>query len=139
MTPLIEDGGLFARPPIEIEVELVPRIGKNGRGDIVIKGYVSANAVVDVVIAGRRKEQARPLLSSLQTLWSNANRGLSSHVEPPDAEQVRLSARVVGSWRPYYQVDDQGWQTHEFQLLAARWTFSPKPGVTQTFGEPPLF
>ncbi|MEL6921512.1 MAG: hypothetical protein AAFO77_10925 [Pseudomonadota bacterium] len=137
VTPLIEDQGLFARPPIEVAIEFVPRVGKNDRGDTVIVGYVSDSASIEVVFAGRRAGQAQPLIAALKALWTSANLGSSSRAEPPNVGDVRLRAKVFGSWRPRFPVDAEGWQECEFQLLAAKWTYSPRSGVAETFGELP--
>lgn len=138
ITPEIEDDGLFKAAPTDLAVELTPRIRRNSRGDVVVMGFVDKRGAIDVVFAGRRRVQTKPLISTLQAVWNKAIAGLKEGEAPPALADVRIQARVLGAWRRRFEVDDSGWQTHEYQLLAARWSFATRDGTVQSFGEGPL-
>ena len=97
--PLGEDRGLFSRPPTQVRVDLTPDISANARGDLVIKGFVASGTAIEIVIAGRRRRLAEPLIMTLQHLWCKANECSIASIDPPDAENVRMPALVFGSWR----------------------------------------
>ena len=137
VTPEYEDGGIFRTPPQQLLVELVPKIGKNTRSDLMVKGFIDGTIAIDVVFAGRRTKQADLLLKKLQSLWTQANRKTAPGDEPPEVDTVRLPVRVEGSWRPRFERDDQGWETRTHQLFAARWVLN-HDGESKTFGEPPV-
>ena len=138
VTREIEDAGLFISPPTALAIQLLPRIRKNSRGDVVIKGRLGQTASIDVIFAGRRKIHSEHLVSTLRALWDAANRGTQAKLHPTKVDTVQLPVRILGSWRSRFVVNDQGWQTREFQLLAAYWTYTSTQGFTETFGEPPI-
>lgn len=138
ITPQIEDGGIFRRPPTNLVVELVPKFGMNAREDVMIKGFVGSNVPIDVVFPGRRKAYLEPLVQKLRTLWTVANRRTGKTDRPPEVDEVRLAVRIEGSWRPRFQRDDQGWQTRTHQLFAARWMVAEGAGEVKTCGEAPI-
>lgn len=138
VTPEYEDRGIFKNPTTQLVVELVPRFGKNSRGDVMIMGFLQGNVPVDVVFAGRRKAQAAHVMQELRILWSRANREVPPNGTPPEVEWVRLPVRIEGAWRPRFERDDQGWQTRTHQLFAARWLLTDAEGNALSFGEPPI-
>lgn len=138
VTPQHEDVGLFSKKVGQFQVELVPRFGENGRGDLLVMGFVQGDTAVEVAFAGRRTKEAKALITHLKTIWTRANQNLPERAEPPKAEKVRCKVLIEGSWRPKYEVDKQGWQTHQYHLLAARWSFVNTAGKNISVGEPPL-
>ncbi len=142
ITPDYEDGGLFKKPPTELVVDLIPKFGKNSRGDVIIKGLVKRDVhdvEVDVIFAGRRKSESGELVTLLKRKWDNANYRVA---KTPARKEVRLPTRVQGSWRMRVaEVDDEDAQelyTKEYQLLVARWAFNSDTGEFRSFGEPPF-
>ena len=51
-------------------------------------------------------------------------------------DEVRLRITLEGCWRPRFDRDDQGWQTRQMQLYAARWALLDADGKSVTYGEP---
>lgn len=137
VTPDYEDRGIFRKPPRSLTVELVPRIARNARGDVLIRGLVTKDTAVHVVFAGRRMKKTEPLIRTLQRLWTQANRRASAVDDPPEFDAVRLPVLVDGTWRAQFQRDHQGWETRTYQLLAARWSFNDGHR-SLAFGEPPI-
>jgi len=138
ITPEYEDRGIFKNQTTQHVVELVPKFAKNSRGDVMVMGFLQGAVPVDIVFAGRRKEQAAQVLQELRTLWSRANRNVPENGTPPDVISVRLPVRIEGAWRPRFELDDQGWQTRTYQLFAARWLMTDSTGNALSFGEPPI-
>lgn len=138
VTPDYEDSGIFKTPTTQLVVGLVPRLGRNTRLDLMIKGFVQGEAAIDVVFAGRRRAQAEPLVQMLNALWTRANRQADKTGSPPEVDDVRLPVRIEGCWRPRFARDDQGWQTRTFQLYASRWLVTDSAGTAHAFGEPPV-
>ena len=138
VTPEYEDSGLFKSDLIQINVELVPMFGRNSRQDIVIKGFVAGGGAIDVVFAGRRKAEVKPLMARLQAMMNQTRRQMKPEAnELLNADKIRHAVRIHGSWRPRFRCDDQGWQTREHQLYAARWLVADKNGQSTIFGEMP--
>lgn len=138
VTPWYEDLGIFKSQLVQITVELVPMFGMNSRKDIMVKGFVDGNGAIDVVFPGRRKEHAKPLVARLQTMLKRANVSCGPNGTPPNIDRIRHPVRIEGSWRPRFSCDDQGWQTREHQLYAARWLVMNADGQSVTFGEAPV-
>ncbi len=137
-TPVYEDSGIFKSHVGQFLVDLVPRQGRNSRNDLVVKAYLDQRHAIDVVFAGRRAKKAQALIRLLETRWNAANKLAETTGEPPEADDVRLGVRVEGAWRPRFQRDDMGWQTHHYQLFAARWSYLDDAGRPVSFGEPPV-
>lgn len=140
ITPAYEDSGLFKKPPTELVVHLIPKFGKNSRGDMIIKGLVEKGVEVDVIFAGRRKKEAVELVTLLKRKWDTANYRLAQGVRAPKRKDVRLATRVQGSWRMRVVEDEFGQELYEkeYQLLVARWAFKSDNGEFRSFGEPPF-
>ena len=138
VTPWYEDSGIFKQPVKQYEVSLVPTFARNRRDDIVVKGFIEGTRAIDVVFAGRRKTEATPALEMLKTLWSRENIKARKTGDHPERDNVRLRVRVEGCWRTRHVRDDQGWQTSDHQLFAARWIFSDGQGTARSFGALPI-
>lgn len=138
ITPSYEDRGLFKKPPTELVVELIPKFGKSSRNDIIIKGLVQNGVEVDVIFAGRRKKQADELVRLLRRKWDEVTDVVHRGMKHPKREDVRIPARIQGSWRTRIVEDDEEWYSREYQLLVARWAFMSEGGEFRSFGEPPF-
>ncbi len=138
ITPAYEDRGLFKKPPTELVVKLIPKFGKNSRGDVIIKGLVQNDVEVDIVFAGRRKKQADELVTLLRRKWDNANYMAPNGGARPTRSDVRLPTRVQGSWRTRVVEDEDALFSKEYQLLVSRWAFNSESGELRSFGEPPF-
>lgn len=134
VTPAQEDAGLFQTPILSLTAHIIPRFSRNGRNDVIIQGFLDAGQEFDVVIAGRRAQQADPLLLHMRTLWSEANRVVRMDSEPVKPEDVRCPLHVDGAWRPQFKIDQEGWQTRRHQFLAANWRWTDQKGNEMRFG-----
>jgi len=134
ISPAEEDAGLFQTPILHLTAEIIPRFARNGRNDVIIQGFLNSGHEFDVVIAGRRAQQADPLLLHMRTLWSEANRVVRMNSEPVKPEEVRCKISVDGAWRPQFKIDQEGWQTRRHQFLAARWSWTDQNGNDMQFG-----
>lgn len=141
ITPAYEDSGLFAKPPTELVVKLIPKFGKNSRQDVIIKGLVENGVEIDVIFAGRRKREAAELVTLLKRKWESANYRLPKGFKAPERKDVYVPTRVQGSWRTRVVEDEQqeaNLYEKEYQLLVARWAFNSDTGEFKSFGEPPF-
>ena len=129
---------MFRLEPVQLTVELVPLIASTSRQDVLIKGYIGGEGPVDVVFAGRRARQVKPLLTMLQEKLRRARTAAEKPDLAADSMKLRQPVRIEGSWRPRFSRDDQGWETRELQLLVARWMVLDKNGERVTFGESPV-
>ena len=120
-----EDRGLFHEKLSEKQVHLLPRMTRNGRGDLVIMGEVKRQIEVEVIFPGRRAQDAVPLLHKVRALAG----------KPP--EEARLPIRVEGVMRPRFHRDPSGWETKSYQLIAARWMMFDDGGIAKVYGELP--
>ncbi|EBA16745.1 hypothetical protein RSK20926_03034 [Roseobacter sp. SK209-2-6] len=138
ITPLIEDRGLFKQEICQVAVSLVPIMWSNNRGDFCVKGLVRNDTVIELVIAGRRNPEAHALQQQLLQLQNQTTRqALSRKADAPLPENIRLPVTIEGAWRLRFQPDGDGWEVRSYQLLAARWAFLAKDGVSRHFGLPP--
>ncbi len=137
-TPRYEDSGIFKTQLVQLTVELVPLFAQNKRGDVLIKGFVDVDGAIDVVFAGRRKSQVKPLTARLQTLLNRTRAAGGTGGGGLDIDRIRHPVRIEGAWRPRFSCDDQGWQTREHQLYAARWLVMDRDGQAVEFGESPI-
>ena len=135
VTPQGEDEGIFRAGVVRLTVRVVPVFGRNTRGDLMIKGYVGPDSAIDVVFPGRRRRDACPLEQRLKAEWQRIAQAARARGREPDIETMRLPVMVEGSWRPRFRRDDQGWQTRDHQLYAARWAFVDESGQSVTYGE----
>lgn len=134
VTPAYEDAGIFPGRMVRLTVALVPLFGQNRRGDLMIKGFVSKGDAIDIVFAGRRRPAAKSLRARVEAEWIRATATAKSRGKRAVVDDVRLPVQIEGAWRPRFQQDDQGWQTHEHQLFAARWAFRNADGTSVTHG-----
>ena len=118
-------------------MQLVPKTAQTSRKDVVIKGFLDGTGAIDVVFAGRRRAEADTVLAMLKALWSRANASAPPG-RPPEIDAVRLPVQVEGVWRPRFKRDDQGWQTRDHQLYAARGLMVNDDGEAMVFGERPI-
>ena len=135
ITPAYEDGGIFKNELVQLMVELVPLTAKNSRNDLIVKGFVDGNSAIEVVFPGRRKVQAKPVVALLQAKLTHARKVAARTGARVDVDTLRYPARIEGSWRPRFKRDDNGWETRQFQLFAARWILKDLNGKAITFGE----
>jgi len=138
ISPAYEDGGLFKKPPTELVVNLVPKFGKNSRQDVIVKALVQNGVEIDVIFAGRRKKHAEDVVLLLQRMWEDAVFSYRMRPEPPLRTQVRLPARLYGSWRTRVFEDDEEWIAREYQFLVALWAYKSDTGEMLSFGELPV-
>lgn len=136
VSPFEEDRGIFKSMAGQLVVELVPLFARTSRDDIMVKGYIDGTIAIDVVFAGRRAKMAQPVVDRLRSLWTSANASAAAQGKIAEADDVRIRMRIEGAWRPRFEVDDQGWQTRQHQLYAARWTVASKTGEPTVYGEP---
>jgi len=140
ITPAYEDGGLFKKPPTELVVNLIPKFAKNSRQDVIIKGLVQNDVEIDVIFAGRRKQEASEIVTLLKRKWEDANFRIPKGYKAPTRKDVFVPTRVQGSWRTRVVEDEQepSLYAKEYQLLVARWAFNSDTGEFRSFGEPPF-
>ena len=132
-----EDAGLFHSELCQIMVELIPQTRRNGRGDVIIRGFVDRKHEVDVVFAGRRAAQASALEGQLKALL-RAARTIAKAADntPPQIETLRLPVRIEGAWRRAAKRDETGWETSSYHFIAARWSLLDRHGNVVAFGKP---
>ncbi|MEL7099567.1 MAG: hypothetical protein AAGM84_12125 [Pseudomonadota bacterium] len=132
VTPASEDAGLFPRAPAGVEVDLVPQLARNKRGDVLVRGFVGARQPILVVFAGRRAPFARMVEARLSRTLAMARAARGAGI---DLSTVRLRIWVEGAWRRRFIRDISGWQQGEHHLIAAQWTLPDPPGPPILFGE----
>ena len=132
----LEDGGIFKTQVGQFDIELVPQLAFNNRQDLLIKGFIDGTGAIDVVFAGQRTALAKPIRIKLEWLWARANILGRQTNHKPTTDEVRLGLRIEGAWRARFKRDDQGWETRDHQLYAARWTLVDEEGTAVTFGVP---
>ena len=135
VTPAYEDGGIYKNGLVQLNVEFVPLSSHSSRHDLVIKAFVDGDSPIEVVFAGRRKIQAKPLMALLQAKLAHARKAAAKKGAAVEIDQVRYPARIEGSWRPRFRRDDQGWETRHHQLFPARWILKDQNGNPISFGE----
>ena len=132
-----EDAGLFKSELCQIMIELVPQTRQNGRGDVVIRGFIDRKHEIDVVFAGRRAAQASALETQLKALLRAARTiAKAGGNPPPQIETLRLPVRVEGAWRRAAERDEGGWETSSYSFVAARWSLLDRHGNVVAFGKP---
>jgi len=63
LTPEYEDAGLFKHGVCQVQVELVPVVEQNSRGDINIKGFVKDDLEISVTKTSSRHRTSTPYAS----------------------------------------------------------------------------
>ncbi|WP_306121175.1 hypothetical protein [Roseovarius sp. MMSF_3359] len=135
ITPAYEDRGIFKNDIVQLIVNLVPLTAKNSRNDLIVKGFIEGNSAIEVVFPGRRTIQAKPIVALLQAKLTHARKVAEKAGTTVDVNTLRYPARIEGSWRPKFTRDDNGWETRQHQLFAARWVLKDLDGNAVTFGE----
>lgn len=139
VTPSYEDAGLFRAGVCTVDVTLVPLIRRNRRSDIVVTGYVNETREMTVLFAGRRAADVAPALAQLKKMGADMRKAAAQSQQPgPRIDQIRLPIRIEGTWRKLMEVDETGWETRHYQLVAARWTYQALSGQTAAYGEKPV-
>lgn len=139
VTPDYEDAGLFKNKVGQLSVELVPQMMRNGRNDLVVRGFVNRTIEIEVAFAGRRVKETGPLETRLRALLTRAMKIAAATGEPePDIDHIRLPLLIEGAWRPRFKRDQTGWETRSYYLFAARWSVLDDAGNTVSFGARPI-
>lgn len=136
--PAYEDAGLFTTEVTQVTVDLVPSMSRNGRDDLLVRGFIGPHTAITVCFAGRRGAQALAVERRLRMMWSRAVK-LADQAKQlmPDSDTVRLPVRIEGAWRPIFQRDASGWERRTHHLIAARWSLVGPDGASVAYGEPP--
>jgi hypothetical protein len=137
VTPEYEDRGLFKSPPTRLEVNLVPKIWKNTRGDILIRGHVFDGVAIEVLFAGRRMKTAAKLVDTIRLLWTRANQQHPAESPPLNVDSIKYPIVVNGSWRVRFETDRANWQTRHYQLIVAQWRPKDAQNPDAMLGEMP--
>ena len=137
VTEEAEDAGLFKTDLCQIVIELIPQTRRNDRGDVIIRGFVDRKHEIDVLFAGRRSSQASALETQLKSLL-RAARTIANAAQntAPAIETLRLPIRAEGAWRRTAKRDAEGWETHSYHFVAARWSLFDRHGNVVAFGKP---
>lgn len=138
ITPEYEDSGLFKTKTVQITVELIPQMRLNERKDLVVRGFVERHFEIEVLFAGRRTKEAAPVEERLSAMLAQARRQAAGNGREVDIDLIRCPVRIEGSWRRRSMRDENDWETHTYQLLAARWSLLDKNGNAVPFGTPPV-
>ncbi|MDW3181260.1 MULTISPECIES: hypothetical protein [unclassified Roseobacter] len=139
VTPEYEDSGLFKNKVGQLSVELVPQMMRNGRNDLVVRGFVNRTIEIEVAFAGRRVKEVGPLEARLRAMMTQAvKKAAASGAREPDTDHIRLPVLIEGAWRPRFKRDQAGWETRSYYLFAARWSVLDNEGNTVSFGSPPI-
>ena len=139
VTPKYEDAGLFRDEICQLSVTLIPVIRRNSRDDFLVTGFVNEKLEIDVLFAGRRKVEAAPLMTHLRALRKHQLEVAAKHGAPPPlVTDMRLSVHIEGAWRRIFQTEPDGWETHTYQLVAARWGLVNRDGQKVSYGTPPV-
>lgn len=137
ITPAYEDNGLFRSPVRRVTVGLVPQMHRNNRQDLVVRGFMSDGAAIQVLFAGRRSKQAQGVVARLRALLFHA-RAQTPGWQSSGVDTVQLPIRIEGVWRSRFSRDAWGCETRQFQLIAARWAMFDEAGVAHLCGEAPV-
>lgn len=140
VAPAYEDGGLFKKPLVKIEVELVPDVQRNLRQDLMVRGFAGSSQEILVVFAGRRIKQSGALMRTLMRLGSHSMTQATSQGAGWEAEGElpRLKVLIEGDWRIRFQRDQTGWESKYYQLMAARWSVAERGAYTAFAGALPI-
>jgi hypothetical protein len=130
VSPQYDDAGLFQNTVCNVDVDLIPVIRKNNRGDLIITGLVKGDLEIAVTFAGRRVREVAPVITMLEAL-----RDGQKHVA--DVKKSRVRLKIEGAWRPQFVANDSGFETRTFHLIAAKWTVIDGKGSPVEYGLPP--
>jgi hypothetical protein len=138
VTPEYEDAGIFKTRLVQTTVELIPQMRRNDRGDLVVRGFVERHFEIEILFAGRRVKEAAPVEERLRAMLDNARKQAAAAGRTLDLDMVRCPVRVEGSWRRRAIRDENDWETHTYQLMAARWSLLDNNGNAVPFGSTPV-
>jgi len=138
VTPEFEDAGIFKTRTVQITVELIPQMRRNDRDDLVVRGFVERHFEIEVLFAGRRTKETPPLEERLQVMLDNARKQAATNGRDVEIDMVRCPVLVEGSWRRRSVRDENDWETHTYQLMAARWSLLDNKGNPVPFGSAPI-
>ena len=129
---LREDATYFRSGTVQVAVEVLPQRRSTSMGDLVLRGFVS-DREIELVIPGRRKAAAVPLLQRLQA------RVQFRKLQPKggNGSEVREWLQVDGAWRVRLLNAQDAAPDRRFQLIAARWRYRDTNGVEHVFGHLP--
>lgn len=130
ITPQYEDAGLFQNTVCQVELELVPVMRKNNRGDLIVMGLVKGDIEIAVTFAGRRVKDAGSIITSLNALLKKKDR-------PADVRKSRIPLKTEGAWRPQFVSDESGFEKRTFHLIVAKWAVMTTNGPPREYGQPP--
>jgi hypothetical protein len=130
VTPQYEDAGLFQNTVCRVELELVPIMHKNNRGDLIVMGLVKGDLEIAATFAGRRVTDAASIIESLNELLKKKD-----HLA--DVRKSRLPLRIDGAWRPQFVSDGSGFEKRTFHLIVAKWAVMTANGPPREYGHPP--
>ena len=138
LTADYEDGGLFKADILQVEVQLTPAMYRNSRHDLIVRAYNAAGQSFEIIFAGRRSVMAAPLIANLEALKASFERQpKGKRLGQVDIDALRVPITVEGAWRRRFWTDDNGWQSRENQLVAARWSVMGPAEKVVTFGVSP--
>lgn len=135
--PMVEDLGLFKTPLTDVTAQVTAQRARNGRGDILLTGYMKRDARIEVLFAGRRRDLAKPLIALITRHWMAERGSLTLDAEQRIAENVRVPVDISGSWRTRFERDRTGWQHKIHQLIVAHWQARLPDGRLLGHGEAP--
>lgn len=135
--PAYEDAGLFKNTVAPIDLYLVPEMHRNARQDLVVRGFVQGHQM-DVIFAGRRAQQVRPLEMHLINLLSQYRGRAHGGNAPLNIDNLRVPLRVEGTFRPKFSSDNDGWETRCYHYMVARWTMIDPQGNIDVYGAPAI-
>ncbi len=136
---ILEDMGLFQGGMTRTQVAMTPIFGQNNRGDWIVSAVLPDGKEFQVVFAGRRAQAVGELRAELSRIWSSAVRNASARQQDrPEPHSVSMPVLIEGSWRAVFRRDGEGWETRQYQLYAARWSFVCRDGDVEVAGEAPL-
>lgn len=139
VTPAYEDAGLFQGEVSTVDVALAPVIARNARGDYLVTGFVRDTLELRVLFAGRRAEEAGPVVKHLRSLLARALLLARQKGEQmPVVTSVRFPLKVTGTWRKQIFEDETGCTSHQYHLVAAHWVAQDGAGQDLSYGGPPV-
>lgn len=125
-----EDAGLFQNTVCQVEIDLIPVMHKNNRGDLIVTGLIKGDLEIAVTFAGRRSVEAAPIIARLNALQEKQD-------HTADVRKSRLRLQVEGAWRPQFTADDTGFETRTFHFIAAKWLILEDTGSSIEYGQAP--
>ena len=130
---LREDAVQFPSGTVQVAVDVTAQRRRSTTGDLVLRAFVH-DKEIELVIPGRRKAAAVPLLQRLQAKVQYRKLLPDMKSDPGD---IRQRLRVDGAWRVRLLDELSASPGRRFQLVAARWRYSDTSGVEQVYGQLP--